>query len=190
LETKGFFYLPQKLIFAICHKHHFGLWTGLLKQFQLFFTNYIRVSADDNSRVLPLVYVLMTSKKEELYRQLFQDLNEFSEENDIELKPTTIITDFEKASINASYGEFHNVNNKGCFFHLSQSGWRKIQEARLVTQYGTDENLSLMLRHLFALAFLPADDIPDAFDILKPAIPSVANDVVKWFEENYVHGRV
>ena len=47
-----------------------------------------------------------------------------------------------------------------------------------------------MLRHLFALAFLPPDDIPDAFDELKPKIPSVANRVITWFEENYVHGKV
>ena len=47
-----------------------------------------------------------------------------------------------------------------------------------------------MLRHLFALAFLPADDIPSAFDLLKPEIPSEANSVVTWFEDNYVHGRI
>jgi hypothetical protein len=101
-----------------------------------------------------------------------------------------IITDFEKGSINASQYEFPGVNNKGCFFHLSQSGWRKIQEAGLASQYGTDENLSFMLRHLFTLAFLPADDIPSAFDLLKPEIPSEANSVVTWFEDNYVYRRI
>src|SRR6202012_3906400 len=100
-------------------------------------------SEDANSRILPLVYVLMTGKAEVIYRRMFQDLNEFAEEHDIELRPSTIITDFEKASINASHHEFPGVNNKGCFFHLSQSGWRKIQESGLASQYGTDEHLSL-----------------------------------------------
>lgn len=63
------------------------------------------------------------------------------------------------------------VTNKGCFFHLGQSGWRKIQEFGLASQYGTDEHLSLMLRHLFALAFLPPDEIPTAFDTLKTEMP-------------------
>ena len=40
------------------------------------------------------------------------------------------------------------------------------------------------------MAFLPPDEIPAAFDILKPLIPSVANNVVQWFEDNYVHGRI
>jgi hypothetical protein len=47
-----------------------------------------------------------------------------------------------------------------------------------------------MLRNLFALAFLPVEDISDAFDILKSEIPSDASDVVTWFEENYVYGKV
>ena len=128
--------------------------------------------------------------KSELYKYLFQSLIYFSEENDIQLIPPFIITDFEKAAINASCSEFPNVINKGCFFHLAQSGWRKIQEVGLAIQYGTNEHLSLMLRHLFALAFLPSHEIPTAFDILKREIPSEANDVVQWFENNYIHERI
>jgi hypothetical protein len=43
---------------------------------------------------------------------MLQDLNEFAKENNIELKPSTIITDFEQAIINASCSEFPDVNNK------------------------------------------------------------------------------
>jgi hypothetical protein len=37
----------------------------------------------------------MTGKTEVVYRQMFQDLNEFTEENNVKLKSITIITDFE-----------------------------------------------------------------------------------------------
>jgi hypothetical protein len=158
--------------------------------FHQLYTIHAPIGAENNSRILPLVYSLMTSKSEDMYRELFQNLNDFAEENNVELKPSTIITDFEQAAIKASQSEFSDVNNKGCFFHLSQSGWRKIQEVGLATQYGVDEHLNLMLRHLFALAFLPSDDIPGAFDILKSEMPEVADDVVKWFEEYYVHGKI
>lgn len=40
-----------------------------------------------------------------------------------------------------------------------------------------------MLRHLFALAFLPSQEIPDAFDTLKLVMPQEANGVTQWFEE-------
>jgi hypothetical protein len=144
----------------------------------------------DNYRVLPLVYGLMTGNSKELYQSLFQDLIGFAEENNIQLKPSKIITDFEKEAIDALYEVFPGVINKGCFFHLGQDGWGKIQDCGLAVQYGTNENLSLMLRHLFALAFLPPNEIPMAFDALKSRMPPETNDVVQWFEENYVHGKV
>ncbi|CAG8824755.1 24023_t:CDS:2, partial [Dentiscutata erythropus] len=33
------------------------------------------------------------------------------------------------------------VINKGCFFHLGKNLWKKIQEAKLVTEYRTDLDL-------------------------------------------------
>ncbi|CAB4416828.1 unnamed protein product [Rhizophagus irregularis] len=132
----------------------------------------------------------MSGKSKELYQVLFQNLIEFAEENNISLTPSKILTDFEIAAINASNEEFPGVINKGCLFHLGQSGWRKIQECGLAVQYGSDEHLSLMLRHLFALAFVPSSEIPIAFDTLKSSIPPEANEIVQWFEENYVLGKV
>ena len=46
------------------------------------------------------------------------------------------------------------------------------------------------IRHIPALAFLPASEIPAAFDILKDKMPNEAKVVVQWFEDNYVHGRI
>ena len=108
---------------------------------------------------------------------------DFAAENDLTLQPSIILTDFELASINASHHVFPNVENKGCFFHLGQSGWQKMDLL-------LDMQFSLMLRHLFALAFLPPQEIPEAFDILKLEMPPEANEVVQWLEDNYVHGRI
>ena len=48
----------------------------------------------------------------------------------------------------------------------------------------------MILRHLFVLAFLPPQEIPEAFNILKFEMPSETNEIVQWFEDNYVHGRI
>ena len=171
----------------------FWLMDGTFKTVPTVFRQMYSIHAPvggENSRILPLVYSLITSKTEEIYKYLFEELIDFAVENEITLQPSIIITDFELASINASRYVFPNVENKGCFFHLCQSGWRKIQSCGLATRYGDDEQFSLMLRHLFALAFLPSDEIPGAFDILKPEMPPEANELVQWFEDNYVHGRI
>ncbi|CAG8768537.1 26790_t:CDS:2, partial [Dentiscutata erythropus] len=166
-----------------------GTFKTVPKLFYQLYTIHTPVGATSNCRILSLVYVLMTNKSEELYQQLFQYLNEIAEENNIVLSLSIVITDFERASINASHNEFPGVTNKCCFFHLGQSGWRKIQKVGLVNQYGDDDNLSIGLQQLFALAFLLPKEIPSAFIILKQYIPSIANAVVEWFELTYVLGK-
>ena len=143
-----------------------------------------------NHKIVPLLYALMTAKSEELYERLFQELNEMADREDIELKPDFVITDFEMAAINAVKSEFPGVQNKGCFFHLGQSVYRKIQSLQLASRYGTDEDFSIKIRQIPALAFLSPLEIPEAFDNLKLQIPEEAADLVRWFEDNYVHGRV
>ena len=52
------------------------------------------------------------------------------------------------------------------------------------------ETTSLLMRHISALAFLPPDEIPAAFDELRGHIPLEANEIIQWFEDNYVYGRI
>jgi len=70
--------------------------------------------------------------------------------------------------------------------------WRKVQSVGLSIKYGEDEEFSLLVRHLLALAFLPAEEIPSAFDEIKKLleIESGAEHLIMWFEDNYVLGRV
>jgi hypothetical protein len=158
--------------------------------FRQLYTIHGSIGGNANSRIMPLVYALMSSKSEECYKRLFQDLIDFGEEEDIHLRPQFILTDFEQAAINATRAEFQGVRNKGCHFHLAQSIYRRVQMSGLSSRYGNDENFSLLIRHIPALAFLPPDDIPAAFDQLKNNIPVEANGVVQWFEDNYVYGRI
>src|SRR5579884_2030552 len=123
-----------------------GTFKTILTVFCQLYTLHALVCGE-NLRILPLVYLLLTGKSEEIYRCLFEELVDFAAESNITLQPSVIITDFELASINASCQVFPDIDNKGCFFHLCQSGWRKIQSCGLATRYGNDEHFSLMLRH-------------------------------------------
>jgi hypothetical protein len=143
-----------------------------------------------NCQIVPLVYALMSRKTEELYQRLFQALNELADENSLELNPEFVLTDFEKGSINAVKSEFPGAQSKGCHFHLGQSVYRQVQDAGLATTYGNDETFSLLIRHIPALAFLNPLEIPDAFDEIKDLLPSDAEPIIRWFEDNYVHGKI
>ncbi|KAL4083317.1 hypothetical protein QTP88_028646 [Uroleucon formosanum] len=65
--------------------------------------------------------------------------------------------DFEQPFILAFKDVFPNAEIKGCFFHFQQCIWRKIQENGLQNMYAEDAELSLQIRHLCALAFVPMD---------------------------------
>ena len=157
--------------------------------FQQLYTIHAPVGGE-NSRILPLVYVLMTSKSQECYTRLFEDLRDLAEERELELEPLYIITDFELGVINASRTVFPTIQNKGCFFHLGQSVWRKVQSLGLSKMYGENENFSLIVRHLPALAFLPSAEIAASFTRVKAEMPQEADNLITWFEENYVLGRI
>jgi hypothetical protein len=60
--------------------------------------------------------------------------------------------------------------------------YRKVQNFGLQTQYGNDEKVSMIVRQLVALAFLPPTEIPNAFLELKSTILSSNNPNSKLFQ--------
>jgi hypothetical protein len=69
------------------------------------YTIHALVGGENNARVLPMVYALMTGKSEECYNQLFQELINLGEEADLILNPPLILTDFELAAIKATQNQ-------------------------------------------------------------------------------------
>jgi hypothetical protein len=47
------------------------------------------------------------------------------------LQPQSLMTDFEQAAISAFQLEFPGIVPTGCFFHLTQCVWRKVQNEGL-----------------------------------------------------------
>jgi len=75
---------------------------------------------------------------------------------------TTVICDFESAVTNAvktSLGT--HVVVKGCFFHLCQSTWHKVQDLGLVQSYKSCENvLRQFVNMIDVFAYLLESDVP------------------------------
>ncbi|CAG8851266.1 10818_t:CDS:1, partial [Gigaspora margarita] len=53
------------------------------------------IGGNENSRIMPLVFSLMTKKSIESYRRLFQGLIDFVEEHNVDLSLQIVLTDFE-----------------------------------------------------------------------------------------------
>ena len=102
-----------------------------------------------------------------------------------DLHPTNIMVDFEKAAINSFEEHFLTVTS-GCFFHLCQNIYRKIQSEGLTGQYLLDMEFVQNLKMLPSLAFVPEEEVVDCFNTIMVDFPLSALNVAKYFEDTYI----
>ena len=107
--------------------------------------------------------------------------------------PQIVLTDFEKATINAVKATFGNhITIRGCFYHLTQSTHRKIQNLRYEILYRTDVQFHLFCSMVDGLAFLPLSDLPAAINLLIDKVQESHRDAEKeildYFDATYVIG--
>jgi len=138
----------------------------------------------------PLIYVLMSGKKEENYMKVWEQLLLNAPEMD-GVPPTSLIlhTDLEKASINAFLFYFPESKVQTCLFHLGQAVIRKIRSLGLFNRYINDGNFKLYVRMLVALAFLPLESVIDGFQEVSGFLEDVP-DLINYFDKTYVRGEV
>lgn len=106
------------------------------------------------------------------------------------LNPVSITTDFEKAAMNSFQTIFPNADIFGCLFHLAQSIWRNLQKSpNLVRLYNDDVDIRIQAKSLVALAFVPVDDVTEAFEELQVITMNELVPVLQYFESTYI-GRI
>ena len=112
--------------------------------------------------VIPTVYILMSQRTEEAYLNAFVQLKQL----DPRINPTTIMTDYETAAINAFKVAFPNAHLRGCFFHFMQCLYRHVQLLGLSGRYVQELDFAHNIKQLGALAFVPVPDVIDSFERL------------------------
>ena len=113
---------------------------------------------------LPLVYALLPGKTTEMYTEVLRAVRRAVERYRINAcVPLKIISDFELAIMRACRDVYPGVPVTGCFFHLGQSLYRRIQDEGLATRYrdpddryqDPDDRTIRNFTHMtFALAFV------------------------------------
>ena len=79
------------------------------------------------------------------------------------------------------------VQTRGCFFHLWQSSFRKVQELGLVKLYKSDDSFRQLCGMIDGLAFLPICKINDGVKFLQSIMPNVAKDLFNYFVSTYTN---
>ena len=71
------------------------------------------------------------------------------------IQATSVVCDFEMSIVIAIETELPNAQICACFFHFTQSLWRKIQDVGLASTYRQNDTVRKLLRKIVAVAFLP-----------------------------------
>ena len=104
----------------------------------------------------PCVYALLPGKSREIYENMLDEIiNLFPQIPD----PDSIMVDYEQSAILAFTEKFPMSEIAGCYFHLGQSFWRKIQDLKLDKKYKDEPEFATRVRKFLALAFVPIDQV-------------------------------
>ena len=77
----------------------------------------------------------------------------------------------------------HNqVTVQGCFYHLTQSTWRKVQDLGLTQRYKDSEDVKLFCGMMDSLALLPIDDLPAGLEFLRNNTPEGMEPLLNYME--------
>ena len=147
----------------------------------------IRVPFSSSS--ITVAYALPERKTKETYAEMLEVLCTTCEELDLFPEPEFVMVDFESVVQQAVEDTFDGTTDvRGCFFHLTQSTWRKIQELGLSQLYKEDREFQLFCAKMDGLAFLPTEDVEDGFKLLLEEMPDEAVELMQYLNEVYVTG--
>lgn len=118
-------------------------------------------------QVFPFIYALMSNKTKEAYLHMFQ----YIKSNVFDLRPTTIITDYENALRNANKIIYPTVKMVGCWFHYTNALRRKASKITGFIQHlNRYKNAKNFFNKFLYLPLLKASDIEAAYQCLKTDI--------------------
>lgn len=147
----------------------------------LFYQTYV-ILAERYGGIHPIVYALLPNKQSSTYEQMLNLLTDL-EPN---LAPNSITCDFEMAAIKAFKKKFPDAVISGCFFHLVKNLKKKVMEINLLSRYNNEADISLKVRMISSLAFVPVADLDDAVDLLAEELPPELQPLLEWFEDFYI----
>ena len=145
----------------------------------------------------PCLYALLPNKTEQTYSKFLKAITSVSDN----AQPSRILLDFERAAVNAFTSAFPESSIKGCYFHLCQAFLRKINELGLKNAYENNCELSLALRLIPALSFVPTDLVEQSFESvieeiehvvdrldLEQSLSDKIDELASYFQRSYIKG--
>ena len=151
---------------------------------QLFFQLYaIHVIRDNH--VFPCLYALLAGKNRRTYENMWRLIKMYAPN----LNPRFCILDFDLTAKAAIISAFPRIEVRGCFFHLCQSIWRKIQDLGLRVTYTDDEDTAELPHARIIGIFVTREDhtaFRETAGRYERDMDPRLGELYDYFEDNYV----
>jgi hypothetical protein len=131
-------------------------------------------------KTFPFIYILLSNKTENSYFRAFEKCKELGS-----LKIKYIVTDLERALINALRRSFPEAGYHGCLFHLSQAAWKRIGYLGEVKFYKENVLYKKAIKMMLCLAFVPTQDVLAFYEDIKEFIAKNDLQVVNNFKSYF-----
>ncbi|KII61182.1 hypothetical protein RF11_11267 [Thelohanellus kitauei] len=128
----------------------------------------------------------MERKNHATYLKVWETLS-----TQMNLNITNSMSDFELAAFNAFRTFYPGSSHTCCFFHLSQSIWRKVQGLGLESDYTNNDEIRTAIKSPAALAFCPEEEVISSFELLEDRL-NLSNFIQRvqslyhYFEDAYI----
>jgi hypothetical protein len=111
-----------------------------------------------------MVYALLPDKTEISYTLVFKLIKGF-----VPMPPSSVMTDFEKAALNAIRQTLIECTIQGCYFHLTSNNLKHVNSNGLSSFYSEPQNVEFRnnFKWLKSLEFVPTNCVLFAFKKLK-----------------------
>jgi len=140
---------------------------------------------------IPCAFFLLCEKSKVLYQEVFRKLKEYCFESmNLVLNPKQFVTDFENAILSAISLEFPNTQLQGCYFHFNQAIIKNLSKLQLKKLYKKNTFFFTLIKMLTSLAYLPINDVIQAFNELKTLISERFPEAVpflQYFENHWIN---
>ncbi|CAF0898009.1 unnamed protein product [Adineta steineri] len=148
---------------------------------EIFFQLFV-IHALYRDHIFPVLFVLLSGKSGKIYTKMMNDIMQLIPA----WSPQRLMMDFEKAAMNMITARFPRVELSGCFFHLSQSVQRFLQNNGLKQNYETDLTFADNIHQILALSFLEPNEVINGFNHLCTYLDDEYQIVLDYIEDNYI----
>lgn len=166
-----------------------GTFASCPAPFRQIFTIHGSIGKGMGRTFAAFVHILLPDKTETAYTRALKIVRKKCRDINCHLEPSVVLTDFEKAEMNAVRSVFPDSSLYGCSFHLAKNWYARINKVGLSGKYKKSTKVQLAFRKTQALAFLDPDEVPAGFNAVKDSAPTYMAPFFDYVAKNYVLGK-